>query len=80
LRGQVQFDLTVVEWDGRPFLDGQGARRANAQAEACAITQLLAHDPGLATGYLDGALSTRGDADATAVAQLLVDADYLAGD
>src|SRR5665647_1122068 len=51
-----------VELGRLALLDGERALRADGQAEAGAVAQLLLHDLGLAVDDLDGALGAGSDA------------------
>src|SRR5665647_854295 len=64
-----------VELGRFALLDGERPLRADGQAEAGAVAELLLHDLGLAVDDLDGALGAGSDAEAAPVAELLIDVD-----
>jgi hypothetical protein len=65
----------LVERHSFPFLHTEGSGGAYAQAETCAIAQLLLQYSGLAIHQLYGSLCAGDHAQATAVAQLFVNLD-----
>src|SRR5665648_747370 len=64
-----------VELGRFALLDGERPLRADGQAEAGAVAELLLHDLGLAVDDLDGALGAGSDAEAAPVAELFIDVD-----
>ena len=76
LGSDVGHDFLFIVGFGFPCLDVDGAQRAGADAGPKAVAEKIGHQSGLAVDKLQRPFGAIGQAEAAAVAQLMVNIDY----